>query len=85
MSAGTGVRHSEFNASDARTACISCRSGSSPARRGIAPGYEEKHFDDASKRGQLRLIASPDGARRLGDASTRTRGSTRRSSTARNR
>ena len=29
--------------------------------RGIAPSYEQKHFDDASKRGVLRLIASPDG------------------------
>jgi redox-sensitive bicupin YhaK (pirin superfamily) len=32
-----------------------------PAARGIAPGYEEKRFEEASKRGQLRLIASPDG------------------------
>jgi hypothetical protein len=30
--------------------------------RGIAPGYEQKHFDAASKRGRLRLVASPDGA-----------------------
>ena len=29
--------------------------------RGIAPSYEQKHFDDASKRGTLRLVASPDG------------------------
>ena len=32
-----------------------------PAERGIEPSYEEKHFDDASKRGKLRLIASRDG------------------------
>ena len=32
-----------------------------PAQQGIAPSYEEKHFDAASKRGKLRLIASPDG------------------------
>ena len=30
--------------------------------QGIAPGYEQKHFDAASKRGRLRLVASPDGA-----------------------
>src|SRR5260221_14392166 len=33
-----------------------------PNVRGIAPGYEQKHFDAASKRGRLRLVASPDGA-----------------------
>ena len=32
-----------------------------PAAGGLPPGYEERHFDTASKRGQLRLIASPDG------------------------
>ncbi|MEJ7686292.1 MAG: quercetin 2,3-dioxygenase, partial [Variovorax sp.] len=30
--------------------------------RGIAPGYEQKNFSDADKRGRLRLVASPDGA-----------------------
>ena len=38
-----------------------------PNVRGIAPSYEQKHFADAEKRGRLRLVASPDGARRLGD------------------
>ncbi len=60
MSAGTGVTHSEFNHS---------KSGAThflqiwimPNVTGITPSYEEKHFDDASKRGQLRLVASPDG------------------------
>jgi quercetin 2,3-dioxygenase len=33
-----------------------------PASRGIAPGYEQKTFADADKRGRLRLVASPDGA-----------------------
>lgn len=33
-----------------------------PAVKGIAPGYEEKHFDVAAKQGRLRLIASPDGS-----------------------
>jgi quercetin 2,3-dioxygenase len=61
MSAGTGVRHSEFNASD-RDLVHFLQIWIEPAERGIAPGYEEKRFDAASKRGRLRLIASPDGA-----------------------
>ena len=32
------------------------------ARRGLAPGYEQKTFTEADKRGRLRLVASPDGA-----------------------
>ncbi len=40
---------------------ISCRSGFEPRHRGIEPGYEQKHFDAAGKRGQLRLLASEDG------------------------
>ncbi len=61
MSAGTGVRHSEFN--HARTqATHFLQIWIEPSVRGIAPGYEEKRFDDADKRGRLRLIASPDGA-----------------------
>src|SRR5262249_55670278 len=32
-----------------------------PAERGVKPGYEEKRFEEADKRGRLRLIASPDG------------------------
>ena len=61
MSAGTGVRHSEFNASD-RDPVHFLQIWIEPALRGIEPGYEEKRFDEASKRGRLRLIASPDGA-----------------------
>jgi quercetin 2,3-dioxygenase len=60
MSAGTGVRHSEFNASD-KDLVHFLQIWIEPDRRGVAPSYEEKRFDDASKRGQLRLIASPDG------------------------
>jgi redox-sensitive bicupin YhaK (pirin superfamily) len=60
MSAGTGVRHSEFNhAQDRQTHFMQI--WIEPNVSGIAPGYEEKHFDAADKRGRLRLIASPDG------------------------
>src|SRR5512146_580615 len=60
MSAGTGVRHSEFNASRAELVHF-LQIWIEPGVRGIAPSYEEKHFDAASKRGRLRLVASPDG------------------------
>ena len=60
MSAGTGVRHSEYNASD-RDPVHFLQIWIEPSERGIPPSYEEKHFDDASKRGKLRLIASRDG------------------------
>ena len=60
MSAGTGVTHSEFNHSrDGATHFLQI--WIQPNVTGIAPSYEEEHFDVASKRGQLRLIASPDG------------------------
>ena len=60
MSAGTGVRHSEFNPSP-REPVHFMQIWIEPSVAGIPPGYEEKHFDAASKRGRLRLIASPDG------------------------
>jgi redox-sensitive bicupin YhaK (pirin superfamily) len=60
MSAGTGVRHSEFNhAAGATTHFLQI--WIEPSQRGIEPGYEQRHFDAAEKRGKLRLIASPDG------------------------
>jgi quercetin 2,3-dioxygenase len=60
MSAGTGVRHSEFNPSP-REPVHFLQIWIEPDAAGIPPGYEEKHFDAASKRGLLRLVASPDG------------------------
>jgi hypothetical protein len=60
MSAGRGVQHSEFNNAPDRTTHF-LQIWIEPNVRGIAPGYEQKHFDDASKRGVLRLVASPDG------------------------
>jgi quercetin 2,3-dioxygenase len=61
MSAGTGVRHSEYNHDKAGTTHF-LQIWIEPSVTGIAPSYEQKHFDAASKRGRLRLIASPDGA-----------------------
>src|SRR5215204_4570404 len=60
MSAGTGVQHSEFNHSQSAPVHF-FQIWLFPDRRGLAPGYEEKHFDDDAKRGRLRLIASHDG------------------------
>ena len=60
MSAGRGVQHSEFNhAPNQETHFLQI--WIEPNVRGIAPSYEQKRFDDAAKRGVLRLIASPDG------------------------
>ena len=60
MSAGTGVMHSEFNASRDEEVHL-LQIWLLPLERGGAPGYEEKLFSDADKRGRLRVIASPDG------------------------
>lgn len=61
MSAGRGVMHSEFNHAPGQLTHF-LQIWIEPNERGIAPGYEQKRFDDADKRGQLRLVASPDGA-----------------------
>jgi len=61
MSAGRGVQHSEMNHDRAGVTHF-LQIWIEPSVRGIAPGYEQKHFDAASKRGRLRLVASPDGA-----------------------
>ena len=60
MSAGTGVQHSEFNPSQTEKVHF-LQIWFIPNAVGINPSYEEKYFDDAEKRGRLRLIASPDG------------------------
>ena len=59
MSAGSGVTHSEFNAS--KTEPVHFLQIWVIPNVGGAPGYEEKHFDADAKKGRLRIIASNDG------------------------
>ncbi len=59
MSAGTGVRHSEFNPSQTEGVHF-LQIWILPEKAGIPPSYEEKRFTAEEKRGRLRLIASPD-------------------------
>jgi redox-sensitive bicupin YhaK (pirin superfamily) len=61
MSAGSGVLHSEFNASREEPVHF-LQIWIVPDRKGVAPRYQQRHFDAAAKRGRLRLIISPDGA-----------------------
>jgi hypothetical protein len=60
MSAGTGVRHSEFNPSREERVHL-LQIWIEPKFTGVRPSYEEKQFGPAEKKGRLRLIASPDG------------------------
>jgi redox-sensitive bicupin YhaK (pirin superfamily) len=60
MSAGTGVRHSEFNGSPTEKVHF-LQIWIQPNEVGIPPSYEEKHFTPESKQGKLRLVASNDG------------------------
>jgi redox-sensitive bicupin YhaK (pirin superfamily) len=60
MTAGTGVQHSEFNHSKTELVHF-LQIWVLPNKPSLPPGYEQKTFDTASKRSQLRLIVSPDG------------------------
>jgi redox-sensitive bicupin YhaK (pirin superfamily) len=60
MTAGTGVRHSEMNASSEEPVHL-YQIWVFPDRDGLAPGYEQKGFDPAGRRGKWQLVASPDG------------------------
>lgn len=61
MSAGSGVRHSEFNPSSNEPVHF-LQIWIQPDKRNIEPSYEEKRFSVEEKRGRLRLIVSPDRA-----------------------
>ena len=60
MSAGTGVTHSEANASKTEPVHL-YQIWMMPDKRGHKPAYDQKNFSEAEKRGKLRLLASPDG------------------------
>jgi redox-sensitive bicupin YhaK (pirin superfamily) len=62
MTAGTGVRHSEFNPSDREPVHL-YQIWLLPERAGLRPGYEQKAFPEEERRGVLRLVASPTGER----------------------
>jgi redox-sensitive bicupin YhaK (pirin superfamily) len=60
MSAGTGIQHSEYNASKTEPVHF-LQIWILPEQKGIEPGYEQKTFTEAEKRGKLRLVGSHDG------------------------
>ncbi|MEM6839216.1 MAG: pirin family protein [Cyanobacteria bacterium P01_C01_bin.120] len=60
MSAGTGIMHSEYNASDAEPVHF-LQIWVLPQEKGIAPGYEQTYFAPETRLNQLRLVGSPDG------------------------
>ena len=59
MSAGTGVRHAEYNAHEGETHFLQI--WIEPRLDGIEPSYAQKHFRAQEKRARLRLVVSPDG------------------------
>ena len=61
MSAGTGIRHSEYNASRQEPVHF-LQIWIVADRQGVTPRYQQQHFAAAEKRARLRLIISPDGA-----------------------
>ena len=60
MSAGTGIQHSEFNPSKTDLVHF-LQIWIMPEQKQVTPRYQQVHFDEVQKRGQLRLIISPDG------------------------
>jgi len=68
MSAGSGVRHSEFNPSSTEPVHL-LQIWLQPNAMGVEPGYAQQHFGEPERRGRLRLLVSPDGS----DGSLRSR------------
>ena len=60
MSAGSGVRHSEYNASRQQEVHF-LQIWIVPSRKGTTPSYQQRHFADSEKRGRLRLLLDPQG------------------------
>ena len=60
LTAGTGITHSEYNASDSDPIRL-LQIWIQPDQTGLTPGYEQKMFSAAEKQGRLRLVASADG------------------------
>ncbi|MBV8554332.1 MAG: pirin family protein [Planctomycetaceae bacterium] len=60
MTAGTGIRHSEFNPSDSEPVHF-YQIWLLPDRQGLAPSYDQRAFPEDERRGRLRVVASPDG------------------------
>jgi quercetin 2,3-dioxygenase len=60
MTAGTGVRHSEFNPSDTEAVHL-YQIWLLPERKGLKPSYEQVAVGEEDKHGRFRLVASPDG------------------------
>ena len=69
MSAGTGVKHSEFNHAEGKTTHF-LQIWIEPNVTGIAPGYEQKTILETEKRGRLRLVAAPEGDKSVEGAVT---------------
>jgi redox-sensitive bicupin YhaK (pirin superfamily) len=61
MTAGTGIRHSEFNPSQTEEVHL-YQIWLLPQRKGLEPSYEQAAVDEAQKRGRFHLVASPEGA-----------------------
>jgi redox-sensitive bicupin YhaK (pirin superfamily) len=60
MTAGTGIRHSEFNPSDSEPVHL-YQIWLLPDRQGLPPSYDQRAFPEAERRGKLRLVVSPHG------------------------